>query len=79
MTHLRISHDRIVAVLGMGSDERVQIRAADSESRLSILADVAARVVNTEYPAVEGTQIWNLKVRVAFLEGRATADLALRS
>lgn len=60
----------------MRRDERIQIGAADSEARVSILADVAARVVDAENPAVESTEVWNLEVRITLLEGRATADLA---
>lgn len=46
---------------------------------MSILADVAACVVNAENPAIEGTQIRNLEVRITLLEGRATTDFAFRS
>lgn len=60
-------------------DERIQIRAADSETRGSVLANVAARVVNAEDPAVERAQIRNLEVRIALLEGHAATDFAFRS
>lgn len=77
--YLRIVCGRIVAVVGIRRDEGIQIRATDPEARISVLADVATRVVNAEDPAVQGTEVRNLEVRIALLERRATTDFAFRS
>lgn len=78
MPYLRIVCGRL-AIVGIRRDEGIQIRATDAEARISIVADVAACVVNAENPAVQGTEVRNFEVRVALLEGRATTDFAFRS
>jgi hypothetical protein len=77
MSYLRIFHGRIVTVVRIGCDEGLQIGATDAETRVSVLADVAACVVNTEYPTVESTEIRYLEVRIALFESRAATDFAL--
>lgn len=78
MPHLRFVPGEIVAVVGIRCDEGLQIGAADAETRVSVLADVAARVVNAEHPTVEGAEVRYLEVRVTLLEGRAATDFAFR-
>lgn len=78
MPYLRIVRGRF-AVVGIRCNEGIQIRATDPEARTSVRADVAARVVNAENPAVQGTEVRNFEVRIALLEGRATTDFAFRS
>lgn len=74
--YLRIFHGRIVAVVRLGCDEGLQIGAADAETWVSVLVDVAACVVNTEHPTVQSTEVGYLEVRIAFFEGRAATDFA---
>jgi len=74
MPYLRIVCSRIVAVIGIRRDEGMQIRATDPETRVSILADIAACVINTKDPTVQSTEVGYFEVRIAFLESHAPTN-----
>lgn len=53
------------------------IRATDTESRLSFVIVKVAGVIIAQHPRLPQSQIGDLKVRIAVLEGRARAQVAL--
>ena len=61
-----------------GRRQSRRVGAADAKGESAVRLGVAAGVVDTQDPAVQGAQVRDLEERVALLEGRALADGALR-